>query len=1441
MSRYKGIYLIVILLSIMVQQGYSQVSQISGVINAYTPIETIYSFDDNNVDSLIVADVTDFGVGDTVMVYLVQGATVKSSLPYSDNEFGEVVQDAKRTGKYAFLIIDEIDVPLRLVVLNSTVRDDIRPMANGDVAQLIRVPSYRNAAVKAGGVMANEWDGTTGGVVAMFVHGVLELNGDIDVTGKGFRGASEDQDYSGICSVADPGLYDDYFYAINDIKAGKKGEGTTDTSFSLLRGRASSINGGGGGNALFSGGGGGSNFNSGGKGGNESTACAPGVSLLGGGGGFDLSRSYYTNDNTFNQANRIFFGGGGGSGTRIPGRTTTDGADGGGLVVIIADTIVGNGNWIFADGNDVTGNATGAAGGGGGGGGIILDVSGYKTALNLSAVGGKGGDTNHPSDTTGPGGGGGGGIYWMAGPDQPGVNPRLFINGITGKYTASLPPTSHGATDGGVPGNMDNLITPIRGFLFNSVPSEFTVCSDWDPDPILASVPKGGSGPGTYSYQWVDSSSTQNFWDIAPGASTNQNYDPGPLSDTTYFRRIVTSGILPADTSFRIVVYVHPAITNNTVSAPDTVCWGDQPQLFFSSATIGGGPTGGSYTYKWQKNEGSGYTDADGPNPIDGSGYQSPGLTVTTDFARIAYAGVCFDTSALLTVKVLEPLTNFEITPNDTVCYNTVLPDLINSLTGSPPTDGDQGDIRYQWITSANTISWSDVGGETSQSFQPPALTQTTYYRRVVLSGSDNACIDTSDYVEILNIPDIANNTISETQTVCTGDLPELLFGSDPTGGVPGQYKYLWRSRTAATGWVPATGINNVKTNYDPGVMNGDTTYFQRIVGSGGVNMDVCQHSEMEVAINVLPPISNNTIQVADGMKCQGDPVDQLVGALPTGGDGVYIYKWEVAAGQDNPDSWATIGSDEISITDPASLDSEHDRWYKRIVFSGPNQVCDDTTDLLQIIVHTTITGNNIEPADSVCFADSKLLLGDTPAGEAGLTPVYTWKDLDNVIDLPGSDEDFTTVPYNALGNYNYKREVQIGECTNLSETMVISVMQLPGGILTDAAFKACEQEIELAIDLNIEGLQTYVLPWEVTLKNGVEGGIGPVLITADGDLPVTLDIDTDSLQLLYELESITYHSTGGRYSCTAPAGNMSGIVPIHVFRKPEPQILVDGVARDSFKVCNTTVDLVASADNGEATWTTNPSGRVFFSPGAGQEEFLASIPNNPDAFGKYTLTYTSEAGDCAGEDIIDLHYFEQPANAFAGADTVIFLINTIQLKADPPTAGIGTWELISGAGIIEDENAPNTLVNELALGEENTFNWTVRNGEDEGECTTSNDVTIVLRSDVRRYDGFSPDNGDMINEYFIMQGLGYSDEFSISFFNALGKTVKTTTHENVDEMDVDLSLISGGLREDEIVVWDGDNDNGKPVPSGTYYYVVNFVQYGISYDFKGYVVVARD
>jgi hypothetical protein len=1476
--RKRTIYLVTLLVSFAVQQANSQsYTPISGVINKYTSVTSILSYDDNNVDSVVVDNYNEFFVDDTVMIYCVKGATIgtladSTYLPGNDAYTAGIDdQQPRNTGKYAFIIISEKVNP-NILVFNTQIRDEIKPMGPGETAQLIKVRSFRYANVTSAGVQADPWNPATGtgGVVAMFVQGVLRLDGDIDVSAMGFKGAqgSSDDLYTAGCSSNDTLLYYEPFYLDEELWAGLKGEGTTDTRFLYNRGKASNINGGGGGNGLLAGGGGGSNWSAGARGGPESTECTPGVTVTGGAGGYDLGHNgwYYVNS-PVERANRIFFGGGGGSGTRKASLTTTDGGNGGGIVVIIADTILENGGGIYADGEDVSGTAVNGAGGGGGGGGcIILDVAGYQSSLHLSAVGGDGGNTSG-TDTTGMGGAGGGGIYWLAGSTYPGVTFDL-TTGTNGKFL-SIPPYNP-LVSAGIPLQKGDLVAPLRGFLFNPVPSHYTVCSDVDPEPIITSNPKGGDG--TYTYQWLDSSSTQNYWADIVGA-TSRDYDPGYLTDTIYYRREVTSlGLV--DTSFRIAVYVHPAITGNTIAASDTVCSGNAPELFVSSATIGGGPTGGTFNYKWQHlPEGAGgFTDI---TAVSGEqSYQVGGLTATTDYRRIAYAGVCVSTSNTERVVVLKQLTGNDITPNDTICINTA-PD---QISGPVPSNGDQGDIRYQWLTSTIPGAMGALlPGETAISYQSPPLSQTTYFRRIVLSGNDDACRDTSAYVEILNVPAITGNTIGASQTLCQQDQPDLLTGSTPGGGYLAQYTYTWIASTDQTSWLPATGggSNDVRTSFDPGVMTGDTTWYKRVVGSGGMEL-ACKDTSSLIVINVLPSITNNVLTPVDDLKCQREMPEMINGSLSGGGatvagiDPTRVYRWEVAQSEGVPGSgnWThpSTGADAQDYTDPNQLSTDVDRWYQRIITSGPAGQCIDTSNLVHLVVHSEITANAIDPAEAICFNDSRPLRHGTLAGgEAGITPVYTWRrwleggTSADATDIAGSDQQEyqKPSPYNdpATLIYNYDRVLEIGACRDTSNAMLVTVMQLPGGELTDAGFNACEKDTSLRLDLNMADLTIghYVTPWNVYLKDGVHTGIGPGLLDQDLDtMGIVMDTEeADDVTFTYEIESIRYYPEGDQYECVAPAGNLAGEVIVNLFRRPDPRLLVDGEARDSFKVCSTTALLEFLPDNGTLSRWSEPAGSVFFSPGSGQDEYYVSIPNNHDDFGMYRIFIESQAGDCAGRDSIDQHFFEQPAQAEAGRDTFLFLINSVQLRADPPTAGTGTWTLKSGKGIIADENDPNTFVYELGLGEENTFTWTVTNGEDEGTCSTSDDFTIVRRNDVKRYNGFSP-NDDMDNQYYIMQGLVYADEYSVTFFNALGKPVRTVNQDNVGEMEVDESLITNGLSDDEMVIWDGKADNGNYVPSGTYYYVVTFILYQRdypsgevtqkdSYNFKDYVVVVRE
>ena len=178
------------------------------------------------------------------------------------------------------------------------------------------------------------------------------------------------------------------------------------------------------------------------------------------------------------------------------------------------------------------------------------------------------------------------------------------------------------------------------------------------------------------------------------------------------------------------------------------------------------------------------------------------------------------DTAAILKVEVFAPISGNVIANNDTICWNTV-PDLIiqnpdSTLGGGDP---DPTNWRYRWESSAvETGPWTEVAGATTPSFQPGALTATTWYRREVLSGNDDACVDNSDPVVVLNVPVITGNEItSADQTVCTDDLPQLIQATTPGGGYQSTYDYLWESRTETSPWVAADNSNgNNLRNYMP-------------------------------------------------------------------------------------------------------------------------------------------------------------------------------------------------------------------------------------------------------------------------------------------------------------------------------------------------------------------------------------------------------------------------------------------------------------------------------------------------------------------------------------------------------------------------------------------------------------------------------------------------
>ena len=328
--------------------------------------------------------------------------------------------------------------------------------------QVVRVPQYSSATI-AGTVSPTAWTINTvtgqgtGGVFAIDVAGTLALNGTVNASGRGFRGAFG---INGNGNRAG-GLFNDANYSpvLTAINGALKGEGTNGVPNQVFSGvvapvvytsglyaagtagQAASGNAGGGGNdgapatgsnQYNSGGGGGGNTGAGGRGGNSWAQN----NLAGGFGGNAVA----------NSAAKIYMGGGGGAGssnnnagtntissypptspvtnlglvTTFSGATgpvSSSGASGGGIVILRASNITVAGGSVLANGYDaysINGTSSSeSSGGGGAGGSVIIQAASSGASIPASVKGGKGGDSNYYDH--GPGGGGGGGFVGTLG------------------------------------------------------------------------------------------------------------------------------------------------------------------------------------------------------------------------------------------------------------------------------------------------------------------------------------------------------------------------------------------------------------------------------------------------------------------------------------------------------------------------------------------------------------------------------------------------------------------------------------------------------------------------------------------------------------------------------------------------------------------------------------------------------------------------------------------------------------------------------------------------------------------------------------------------------------------------------------------------------------------------------------------------------------------
>ena len=766
----------------------------------------------------------------------------------------------------------------------------------------------------------------------------------------------------------------------------------------------------------------------------------------------------------------------------------------------------------------------------------------------------------------------------------------------------------------------------------------------------------------------------------------------------------------------------------------------------------------------------------------------------------------------------------------DSICSN-VIPKL---LTGTSPVGGS-GTYTYLWQKSYNlagpatSIPFSNTLNYLPSATEPPG---NVWFRRIV-TDEGTLLTDTSKWVKIIVQPAITGNLVGKDTTICYGQNPLSLIplNSGPSNGNGKSYFYKWIQDITNTTWVTAqnaVGSDPFLSSFDPSALN-ITTYFKRIVTSGR-----CIDTSTVVTIDVLPLITGNITSRLDSVICEGSVFIPLAASAAGGGAGIYSYQWQDSAASVSG-NWlpaSGINTNQTHTPDTSVFTvTDSLRFFRRVVFSGPDNVCKSFSTPIRLTRYPKIINNAITADNTICS-------GTIPADLTGTTPlqgslIYTYIWQDSLKSGSWSDVGtLNSLPF-ATGLTDttwYRRIVNSSKCTNRSNILVINVhkpienntISLLSGGLADTVI--------------CSGAVPNMLKGGATQPSGGTGIPGDYAYqwSSSSDNSNWTDIAISGTGPDYQPALLTSTTYFRRRVISGQCTDESGSINITVL-----PLITNNTISSSQTICkDESPDLLLQASGSTLTggagtfsflWEESADGTIW-NPATGTN----NAPNGsyqPPALSKpiqYRRIVKSGDGDCCVNTSnpvnIAIDSLPDDFSMNAGPDTNLYTFDyIIYMAADPVLwGGTGTWTLVTGAGsgVPDNPNNPLTRITGLSLGL-NRFLWTVQ----VGACIRE-DMVDVNVSGILVPEGFSPNN-DSKNDLLEIKGLDLDNQTAeLKIVNSAGTEVFTTTNR-------------GGA---DWTDWDGNNSTGESLPEGTYYYLLKITSTGNNQEFKksGFIILKR-
>jgi len=587
-----------------------------------------------------------------------------------------------------------------------------------------------------------------------------------------------------------------------------------------------------------------------------------------------------------------------------------------------------------------------------------------------------------------------------------------------------------------------------------SITGDQSNCGGFDPTPIQSfSAPSGGVD-GTLTYQW-EKSTDQATWSDISGA-TSESFDPGPITQTTYYRRKARRA--PCTTwlkSNTITLEVLDGPTATITTAPAGT------NGFFCSEveyTFEGGDSGAGAAYAW--NFGSWATPA----------------TATGKGPHLVHF-LAPDTLPASDVPVVFTVTKNLCTATDTAWLSVRPPIVVSNVTGTEPTtcgasDGEiLIDATYPPGISARASLDGGLTWQAPDSLHFSGLPAGTYH---ILMEYDAPGACSVDYGSVsLSEPVAPNGVLTITaDTICSDN--GVILEVTAVSGTP---TFSWNFGTDAT---PATAT---------GAGPHSVTY-----GSPGSKLVAVTLNDNGCQINL-----NQTIEVvqnfADGGSIAGDevlcgtddPAPITHAGDPSGGTGgTMVFQWQKSTDGSN---WTDIPGATSNTYDPPVITQQ--TWYRRKARRAPCGSWQLSNEVVKSITSAPIAQDDYysSACPGIVYVDN---VANNDANLHNTTYSVVVAPANGTVDIDNDGEFFYTPASTFCGTDQFTYEVCNGNQTccqtatvviDLSDATAPALSNIPADITIH-----CDEEIPVPPLVNaIENCQSVTLGLVETSTQGAD------------------------------------------------------------------------------------------------------------------------------------------------------------------------------------------------------------------------------------------------------------------------------------------------------------------------------------------------------------------